>query len=51
MKCGSQLEVAVPDKPTGACLRQDFGHIIGAALWDLGVEEVRFIIRDPLDVE
>ena len=48
-KCGSQIDVAVPDEPTATWLRDGYDHVIKAALADLGIEEIRFIVRDPLE--
>jgi hypothetical protein len=51
MRCGSEIEVAVPDEPTGACLKDGYDHLISAALSELGVEKIRFVVRDPLEEE
>ncbi len=39
----------MPDEPAVACLRDDYDRVINAALSDLGVGEIRFVVRDPLD--
>jgi hypothetical protein len=46
-ECGSRIEVAVPDEPTEAYLRQEYHHVTRAVLSDLGVNEIRFVVRDP----
>lgn len=44
---GSRIEVAVPDEPTEAYLSQEYHHIMRAVLSELGVNEIRFVVRDP----
>ena len=47
-KCGSRIEVAVPDEPTRAWLKDEYELVINEALSDLGVEETRFVVCDPV---
>jgi hypothetical protein len=47
MDCGSRIEVAAPDEPTEAYLTQEYHHVTRAVLSDLGVNEIRFVARDP----
>ena len=51
VNCGSKIELAVPDEPTATWLRDGYDNIIHATLSDLGVDEIRFIVRDPLDID
>ena len=47
MECGSRIEVAVPDEPTRSYLSQEYHQVTHAVLSDLGVNEIRFVVRDP----
>ena len=47
-KFGSRIEVAVPDEPTKAWLKSEYELVISKALSDLGVEEIRFVVYDPI---
>jgi hypothetical protein len=47
-KFGSRIEVAVPDEPTKAWLKSEYELVISKALSDLGVEEIRFVVCDPV---
>jgi hypothetical protein len=48
VKFGSRIEVAVPDEPTKAWLKSEYKLVISKALSDLGVEEIRLVVCDPV---
>jgi len=47
MDRGSRIKVAVPDEATRAYLSEEYHHVTHAVLSDLGVNEIRFVVRDP----
>jgi hypothetical protein len=47
-KFGSRIEVAVPDESTKAWLKSEYELVISKALSELGVEEIRFVVYDPI---
>jgi Helix-turn-helix domain len=49
-KWGSRIEVAVPDEPTKAWLKGEYELVISQALSDLGVQEICFVVCDPLSI-
>jgi hypothetical protein len=49
-ECGSRIDVEVPDEPTRAYLTQEYHQATGAALRDMGISEVRFVVTGAPDV-
>jgi len=49
-ECGSRIDAAVPDEPTRAYLTQEYHQATGAALREMGISEVRFVVTGAPDV-
>ena len=47
---GSRIEVGVPDEPTRAYLTQEYHQATAAALREMGISEVRFVVTGAPDV-
>jgi hypothetical protein len=48
VRCGSRIEVGVPDEVTSEFLSEEYHQVTRTALSDLGIDEIRFVVFDPL---
>jgi hypothetical protein len=48
VRCGSKIEVGVPDELTSEFLKEEYHHVTRNALSELGIDEIRFVVFDPL---